>query len=172
MRYENMAGQEVSEGNPSYLGTPILPPVWKLQMIRDVNMPSATQRLQIMGPGDVATPLLAYISQEPQEHFVVVLLDTKNGVIGMNTVSVGSVAAVVIRAAEVFRPALLLNASTIIIAHNHPSGDPSPSPDDIRITEILVEAGKLLEIPVLDHIVVGDGKYISMKERGLGFGRR
>lgn len=157
------------EANPEYMGTPVMPAVWKLQVIRDPNV-KVNSRLQVCSPADIATVLTAFIANEPQEHFCVVALDTKNHVLGINTVYVGSVNAAIIRIAEVFRPAILLNATSIIVSHNHPSGDPTPSPEDVRVTELMVEAGKLLDIPVLDHIIVGE-TWMSLKQRGLGFGR-
>lgn len=160
----------VSEARPEYMGTPIMPPVWKLQLVRDPNS-SVSTRTQVCCPADVATVLMSYISNEAQEHFVVVALDAKNHILGVNTVYVGNVSAILLRAAEVFRPAILLNAAAIIVSHNHPSGDPAPSPEDVRSTETLVEAGKLLDLPVLDHIIVGENTWVSLKERGLGFGR-
>ena len=75
----------------------------------------------------------------------------------------------VVRIGEVFREAIRANCASIIVVHNHPSGDPTPSPEDVRVTEMLVEAGKLLDIAVLDHIVIGRNRYVSLKERGLGF---
>jgi DNA repair protein RadC len=75
-----------------------------------------------------------------------------------------------VRVGELFKSAVRRNAASIIVAHNHPSGDPTPSPDDIAVTRAIVEAGKLLDIDVLDHLVIGSGKYVSLKERGLGFG--
>jgi DNA repair protein RadC len=84
----------------------------------------------------------------------------------------GSVSASQVRVGEVFRQAIIEQASAIIIAHNHPSGDPTPSPDDVAVTRAIVQAGKLLDIEVLDHIVVSQDRFISLKERGLGFGNQ
>lgn len=81
----------------------------------------------------------------------------------------GSLNTTVVRVAEVFREAIRSNSAGIIVVHNHPSGDPTPSPEDVRVTEMLVEAGALLDINVLDHLVIGRNRYVSLKERGLGF---
>lgn len=98
-----------------------------------------------------------------------ILLDTRNHVLHIEEAFQGSVNSSVVRVAEVFTPAIRRNATSVIIVHNHPSGDPSPSPEDIAITRRMVEAGKLMEISVLDHLIIGHGRYISMKEKGLGF---
>ncbi len=101
----------------------------------------------------------------------VVLLDTKNSVIDTQTVYMGSVNTTVIRVGELMRAAVRANATAVIVAHNHPSGDCTPSPEDVAVTTEIVKAGKLLDIDVLDHLVIGAGtKFVSLKERGLGFG--
>jgi DNA repair protein RadC len=105
-----------------------------------------------------------------QEHLRTVLLDTKNRVLSSHTVYIGNVNSSIIRVSEVFREAIRENATALIVAHNHPSGDPSPSPEDIRVTRSIVEAGDLLGIEVLDHLIIGHQRFISLKERGLGFG--
>jgi DNA repair protein RadC len=102
-----------------------------------------------------------------QEVFVTLTLNTKNRVIKRHLVSLGTVNSTLVAPREVFRPAILNGASSIIVAHSHPSGDPSPSAEDIRITRKLVEAGKILEIPVLDHLIIGDGLPFSLRESGL-----
>ena len=104
-----------------------------------------------------------------REVFAVMLLDTKNRVIGINVVSVGSLTASVVHPREVFKAACLANATNIILTHNHPSGDPAPSKEDISITSRLVQAGRLMDIPVLDHIIIGDntGRSMSFKASDL-----
>jgi DNA repair protein RadC len=105
-----------------------------------------------------------------QEHLKVLLLNTKNQVLNVPEIYVGNVNSSVVRPAEVFRPAVRDNAPSIIVVHNHPSGDPSPSPEDVDITRELVSAGKLLSIDLLDHVVIGSGgRYVSMNERRSGF---
>lgn len=103
------------------------------------------------------------------EHLRVIVLNTRSRVIGVVDVYKGSVNTAQIRPAEIFRPAIQRNGTSIIIAHNHPGGDPTPSPDDVAVTRALVQAGKMLEISVQDHLVIGHGKWQSLKEKGLGF---
>jgi DNA repair protein RadC len=99
----------------------------------------------------------------------VIMLNTKNNVLGMADVYKGSVNSSQIRLGEVFRPALQRNAPSVVIAHNHPSGSSEPSPDDIAVTRALIQAGKLLDIQVLDHLILGHSQWVSLKEKGLGF---
>ena len=126
-------------------------------------------RATINSPGDVANLLAAEMSLLQQEHLKVILLDTKNHMLGINEIYVGNVNSSMIRIAEVFRPAIRDNATSIIIVHNHPSGDPTPSPDDVAITSQLKAIGELLGIEVLDHLVLASQGHVSLKERGLGF---
>jgi DNA repair protein RadC len=100
----------------------------------------------------------------------VILLNTKNSVLGITTVYQGSVHTTVVRVSELFREAVRHNCTAIIVAHNHPSGDPTPSPEDIAVTREIVQAGKLLDIDTLDNLVIGDAnRWVSLKERGVGF---
>lgn len=124
----------------------------------------------ITSPKDVANLLMGEMSFLEQEHLRVLLLNTKNHVMGVSEIYVGNVNTAVIRGAEVFRPAIRQNCPAIIVVHNHPSGDPAPSPEDVAITKQLIEGGKLLDIELLDHIVIGSGsRFVSLKERGLAF---
>lgn len=109
---------------------------------------------------------MAYLAQEQLR---VLCLDTKNYVVHQQAVYQGTVNSSVVRAAEVFKPAVVRTCPAIVVVHNHPSGDPTPSPEDVRTTEQLRRAGEALDIEVPDHIVVGQQRYVSMKERGLGF---
>ena len=104
-----------------------------------------------------------------REHFVVILLDRKNAPIGINTVSIGSLTASVVHMRETFKAAILANAAAILCGHNHPSGDPEPSREDRALTKRLVDAGKLLGIAVVDHLIVGDGTITSFSfaDQGL-----
>ncbi|MCE2463052.1 MAG: DNA repair protein RadC [Dehalococcoidia bacterium] len=120
-------------------------------------------------PQDVANLLLAEMSLLAQEHLMVVLLDTKNHVTGVSEIYIGNLNSSVVRPAEVFRPAIRDNSRAIIVVHNHPSGDPTPSPEDVSITGQLRESGDLLGIDVLDHIILAGQGHVSLKERGLGF---
>lgn len=127
------------------------------------------ERLQVRSPSDVANFLMVEMSFLEQEELHTVLLDTKNFVIRTAKIYAGSLNSAVVRVGEVFREAIRANCASIIIAHNHPSGDPTPSPEDVHVTKQIVEAGELLDIKVLDHLVIGRNKYVSLKERGLGF---
>lgn len=125
----------------------------------------------INSPADAAAILMPLMQGCDQEFLFVILLNTRNRVIG-DPIEIyhGSLNTSLIRVGEVLRDAVRLNAASIVIAHNHPSGDPSPSPEDVAVTRAIVEAGKLLDVAVLDHILIGHGgRFVSLKERGLGF---
>ena len=115
---------------------------------------------------EAAKQLLA-LHEEPEEHFCILCLNTKNKIVGVHTISIGSLNASIVHPREVFKAAMLNNAASIICILNHPSGDPGPSRDDIETTHRLVNAGNILGIDVLDHIIIGDGRYISLKEQGM-----
>jgi DNA repair protein RadC len=123
----------------------------------------------VNSPSD-AYCLLRDMETLEQEHLRVILLNIRMKSLGVIEVYIGAVNNIQIRLGEVFRPAIQRNASAIILAHNHPSSDPTPSPDDVTITRAAVQAGKLIDINVQDHLVIGrGGRYVSLKERGLGF---
>ena len=124
----------------------------------------------ITSPADAANLLLGEMSLLEQECMRVILLDTRNRVQAIQTIYQGSLNTTMVRVSELFREAVRANCAAIIVAHNHPSGDPSPSPEDVAITKDMVAAGKLLSIEVLDHLVIGHQRFVSLKERGLGFG--
>jgi DNA repair protein RadC len=121
----------------------------------------------IHSPTDVVQLLAPQLRDERQEQFKVLLLDTKNQVRRVVTATVGTLNASLVHPREVFRAAVAQAAHSIILAHNHPSGDPTPSKEDVAVTVQLVNAGKILGIEVLDHVIIGDGRYVSMRERGL-----
>lgn len=125
------------------------------------------ERPVIRSPQDVYALLGGEMAPLSQEHMRVLLINTRNQVLGVHEVYVGNVSSALVRSAEVFRDAVRQNAPSIIIVHNHPSGDPSPSPDDVGLTKQLIEAGKLLDIELLDHVVIGEGRYASLKSLGL-----
>ncbi len=127
------------------------------------------QRPQITQPGDVARLLMLEMAYLAQEQLRVLCLDTKNHIIAQQSVYQGTINSSAVRAAEVFRPAITRACLSIVVVHNHPSGDPTPSPEDIRTTEQLRKAGELLDIELLDHIIIGRHQFVSLKERGLGF---
>ena len=127
------------------------------------------ERPEIREPRDVANLLSTEMSLLDQESLRVVLLNTKNRVVAIREVHRGNVNSARVRPAEVFRDAVRETCPALIVVHNHPSGDPTPSPDDAAVTRDLVAAGELLEIDVLDHIVIGGGRFVSMKAQKLGF---
>lgn len=127
------------------------------------------QRPQIKSPADAAQLLMLEMGILEQEEVRTLLLDTRNRIVAVPMIYRGSLNSTSMRMAEVFKDAIRANSAGIIVAHNHPSGDPSPSAEDVRVTKTLVQAGKLLDIDVLDHIVISQNRYVSLKERGLGF---
>jgi DNA repair protein RadC len=136
-----------------------------------IRSASPEERPVISSPADAANLLMYNMAGLDQEHLFVILLDTRNRVLGRpQEIYHGSLNTSLIRVGELFREAIKVNAAALIVAHNHPSGDPSPSPEDVAVTRAVVEAGKLLDIEVLDHLVIGRHRFVSLKERGLGFG--
>ncbi|MCK6623957.1 MAG: DNA repair protein RadC [Anaerolineae bacterium] len=142
-----------------------------IELGRRLLITSPDARPQITSPLEAANLLMLEMGGLEQEHLRTLLLDTKNRVLASPTVYVGNVNSSIIRISEVFREAVRENATAMIVAHNHPSGDPTPSPEDVQVTRSIVEAGSLLGIDVLDHLVIGHQRFISLKERGLGFDR-
>ena len=126
-------------------------------------------RYRVNTPGDAVELLMPDMMLLEQEHMRLILLNSRHEVISTPTIYKGSLNTAVVRVAEVFKDALRQNAAAIVVSHNHPSGDPSPSPEDIRVTRSFVEAGKLLGVDVIDHVIIGHNRYVSLKERGLGF---
>lgn len=140
-----------------------------LEIGRRLLSASVEERPQIKSPADVASLLMLEMGHLEQEQLRVVLLDTKNRVQQFATIYIGSVNSAQIRVGEVFRDAVRRNSTALIVAHNHPSNDPTPSPDDVLVTRQIVEAGKLLDVEVLDHLILCRSRYVSLRERGLGF---
>jgi len=138
---------------------------------RRVALEDGMSRPTVTGPADIARLLQAEMELLPQEELRLVILDTKHHVLSAPVLYRGTVSAAGGRVAEVFREAVRQNASKIALAHNHPSGDPAPSADDIEFTHAVIDAGALLDIPVLDHLIFGHGRdrWVSMRERRLGF---
>jgi DNA repair protein RadC len=130
---------------------------------------SPEERAQVRTPSDVANLMMMEMGLLEQEQLRTVLLDTRNYIMRITDVYTGSLNTAVIRVSEVFREAIRSNSAAIILVHNHPSGDPTPSPEDVRVTEMVAEAGRLLDIDVLDHLIIGRNRFASLKERGLGF---
>jgi DNA repair protein RadC len=140
-----------------------------LELGRRLLIEAPDSRPQITCPADAANLLMLEMCGLEQENLRTILLDTKNRVLSSPTIYVGNVNSSIIRVGEVFREAVRENATALIVAHNHPSGDPTPSPEDVNVTETIVEAGALLGIEVLDHLVIGHQRFVSLKEKGLGF---
>jgi DNA repair protein RadC len=140
-----------------------------IELGRRLTLEAPDERPAISSPADAAALVQYEMQALEKEHLRVILLDTRNRVIQIKDAFQGSVNSSVVRVAKVFTPAVRRNATSVIVVHNHPSGDPSPSPEDVAITRRMVEAGKLMKISVLDHIIIGHGRYISMKEKGMGF---
>jgi DNA repair protein RadC len=140
-----------------------------LEIRRRIVIETFADRPQIKSPSDAAAILLPWIGNREQENIAILYCDTRNYVVHQEILYRATLNTSLVRTCEVFRCAIRKNSANIIIAHNHPSGDPNPSPEDIALTRRLVEAGKLLEIEVLDHFVIGHNRYISLRERGLGF---
>nr|WAH99785.1 MAG: DNA repair protein RadC [Candidatus Methanoperedens sp.]WAH99969.1 MAG: DNA repair protein RadC [Candidatus Methanoperedens sp.] len=136
------------------------------ELARRLEMFDSSSKFKINSPEDVYRRLYPTMRESKKEHFVELCLDTKNQIIREDTISIGSLNANVVHPREVFRTALIESAAHIIVAHNHPSGDPTPSREDIEITKKLVETGKIMGIDVLDHVIIGDCRHFSMKEAG------
>ncbi|MCR3923140.1 MAG: DNA repair protein RadC [Firmicutes bacterium] len=125
------------------------------------------ESVTVSTPGDAAGLVMEEMRHKLREHFRVLLLDTKNKVIGIEEISIGSLNTSLVHPREVFRPAIRRACASVILLHNHPSGDPTPSREDLDVTKRLTEAGRLMGIEVLDHVVIGDGRFISFREKGL-----
>lgn len=140
-----------------------------IELGKRVTALSVHERPKIEAPEDVHHLLGMEMAMLEQEELRIIALDTKNRVMGIETIYRGTVNSASIRTAEVFAPAVRRNATSMILVHNHPSGDPAPSSADISTTIELVNAGRILEVRVLDHIIIGQGRHVSMKRLGLGF---
>jgi DNA repair protein RadC len=132
----------------------------------------AATRWTIRAPRDVADRLLPEMARLEREELRVLLLNAKNGVLRTSTVYVGNVSAALVRVAELFRDAVRVHAAGLIVVHNHPSGDPEPSPDDLHLTAEAIAGGRLLDLPVLDHVILAADGYVSLRDRGVAFDRR
>lgn len=137
-----------------------------MELGRRITQAGTLDAEHITSPGDAAKYLMGRLRHETHEKFLVILLNTKNRIMLVRQIAEGSLSSAVVHPREIFAPAVVNHASSIIVAHNHPSGDPYPSEEDRRLTAALEEAGRTLGIPLMDHLVIGDGRYYSFKERG------
>lgn len=137
-----------------------------IEMGKRMSEYKPSERYIIRSPEDGANFVMEEMRTLSQEHFVVLFLNTKNQIIHRQTVFIGSLNASIVHPREVFREAVKRSAASIICAHNHPSGDPTPSQEDIHVTRRLVESGKMIGIELLDHLIIGDRKFVSLKEKG------
>jgi DNA repair protein RadC len=140
-----------------------------IELGRRLTILGPEERPAIGSPADAAALVQYEMGALEQEHLRAILLDTRNKVVDIADIYRGTVNSAQVRVAVVFTQAVRKNAAALILVHNHPSGDPTPSPDDLALTKAVREAGHLLDIEVLDHLVIGQGRYTSMKERKLGF---
>jgi DNA repair protein RadC len=140
-----------------------------LELGKRMALATPEHRPQIKTPSDAAQILMLEMGLLEQEEVRTILLDTRNRIIATPMIYRGSLNAASMRVGEVFKEAIRNNSAAVIVAHNHPSNDPTPSAEDILVTKTLVQAGRLLDIEVLDHVVVCQNRYVSLKERGLGF---
>jgi DNA repair protein RadC len=144
-------------------------PAYELRLIKNKAVADAEGKRygKIRGPRDCYDMMRPYYEGMDREVFIIVMLDTKNQVIGTNIVSIGDLSSAITSPREVYKAAILANSANIICMHNHPSGEPTPSSEDAIVTRRLQECGEVLGIAVLDHVVCGDGRFVSMKEAGL-----
>ena len=143
---------------------------FRVALVRDGSIP--VDQKTVRGPGDVAKLMAPLIADLDREAFWVLLLDGKNKVIGINIVAIGTLTACLVHCREVFKPAVVGNAASIVLVHNHPSQEPEPSAEDVALTRRLREAGTILGVNVVDHVIVTtDGRYHSLQDDGEGGGR-
>ena len=141
-------------------------PLYTTRLVRERTFTFPT-RDQVRSPAHAAVVLAEYFADRDREEFVVVFLDTANTLTGIHVASVGGLAASIVEPRQVFKAAVLANAAAVLLAHNHPSGNPEPSREDVAVTRQLVEAGKVMGIPVHDHLILTDHGHTSLAERGL-----
>ena len=137
------------------------------ELARRLMKEDAKEVKTIQDPEDVARYARHHFWQEQKEHFAILLLNTKNHILGLKDISIGNLSSSVVHPREVFETAILHHSAAIILLHNHPSGDPTPSKEDIAVTHRLMKASNIMDIPILDHIILGNGRFVSMKEKDL-----
>jgi DNA repair protein RadC len=141
-------------------------PLYSTRLVRETEF-TYPIRFQVAEPSEVATILQDYFRDKDREEFLIVLLDTANTVTGLSQISVGGLSSSVVEPRQIFKTAILANAAALILAHNHPSGNPEPSQEDIKITRQLAEAGEIMDIPVHDHLIITETDYTSLANRGV-----
>ena len=141
-------------------------PLYSTRLVRETEFTYPT-RFQVTEPSEVATILQDYFQDKDREEFLIVLLDTANTMTGLSQISVGGLSSSVVEPRQIFKTAILANAAAVILAHQHPSGNPEPSQEDIKITRQLVEAGEIMDIPVHDHLIITESDFTSLAERGV-----
>jgi len=134
---------------------------------RRLHISELSQTSRVSSPGDVAELVMPRLRFLKQEHFLVIHLNTKNKILSEETISKGTLDSSLVHPREVFKTAVKNSSAALILVHNHPSGDPQPSNDDLNLTRRLKEAGEIMGIPILDHLIIGDNKFISLREEGL-----
>ncbi|WCK56879.1 DNA repair protein RadC [Aneurinibacillus sp. Ricciae_BoGa-3] len=137
-----------------------------LELGKRISGESGSVRPAVRSPQDVANVMMEEMRFLTQEHFVCLYLNTKNQLIGRTTVFIGSLNSSIVHPREVFKEAIRKSSASVVCLHNHPSGDPTPSREDVEVTHRLQEAGRILGIDVLDHVIIGDGRFYSLKEKG------
>ncbi len=138
-----------------------------LEIGRRIAVLSPEVRQAVNTPSDVSKMLMPQMRYMDKEHFQVLFLNTKNQLLGKKVVSIGSLNASIVHPRELFRESIRYGSAAVILVHNHPSGDPTPSQEDLTMTRRVAEGGRLLGIEVLDHVIIGDNRFVSLKERGL-----
>lgn len=143
-------------------------PLYQTKLVKQTDVDfGPNDRWQMSSPDAVVQPIREFLADSPKERFLSIMLATNNSVIGLETVSTGSLSSSVVEPREVFRPAILANAAALICAHNHPSGNPEPSRADIKITRQLSDAGDTLDMPLYDHLIITSRDYTSLADRGV-----
>jgi len=141
-------------------------PLYSTRLVRETEFTYPT-RFQVTEPSEVAPILQNYFRNKDREEFLIVLLDTANTVTGLSQISVGGLSSSVVEPRQIFKTAILANAAAVILAHQHPSGNPEPSREDIQITSQIAEAGEVMGIPIHDHLIITESDYTSLADRGV-----
>ena len=142
-------------------------PLFRIALVRERGVTLEIEEDRASQPSEVHRICKAMIKDSPKEHFILLMLNANNRIIGVTVLSIGTLTASLVHPREVYQPAILRSAASIVVAHNHPSGDPTPSAEDREATRRLAEAGRLLGVPLLDHGVIADKSWYSFKEHGL-----